>query len=52
MDNLKRIYGQRRELIQNFLKVLIVAHGLTFTLSVESRVTRTKLLALNGRNLL
>lgn len=49
---LNRIYGQRRELIQNFEKILIVATGFTFTLSVESRVTRTKLLGLNDRNIL
>lgn len=49
---LNRIYGQRRELIQNFEKVIIVATGFTWTLSVESRVTRTKLLALVDRNIL
>jgi hypothetical protein len=49
---LNRIYGQRRELFQNFDKIIIVFQGFTYTLSVESRVTRTKLLALNDRNIL
>lgn len=35
----------------NFEKILIVASGFTYTLSVDSRVTRTKLLSLNDRNI-
>lgn len=49
---LNRIHGQRRELRYNFEKVIIVATGGTWTLSVESRVTRTKLLAVVDRNIL
>lgn len=49
---LNRIYGQRRELIQNFEKVLIIDKGTTYKLSIDSRIARTKLLALVDRNIL
>lgn len=49
---LNRIVGQRKELLKNFEKILIVASGFTYDLSKESRITRTKLMALKDRNIL
>ena len=49
---LNRVYGQRRELIYNFDKTIIVNKGFTHTLSELSRLTRTKLLSFNDRNIL
>ncbi|KAM3129578.1 hypothetical protein pb186bvf_018329 [Paramecium bursaria] len=49
---LNRIYGQRRELLFNFDKILIVFKGHTLKLSVASRITRKKLLSLNDQNIL
>ncbi|CAD8065958.1 unnamed protein product [Paramecium primaurelia] len=49
---LKRIYGYRRELIENFDKTIIVNQGFTHKLSVDSRRTRTKLLHFNDFNIL
>ncbi|CAD8078308.1 unnamed protein product [Paramecium sonneborni] len=49
---LKRIYGYRTELIDNFDKTLIVNEGFTHKLSEDSRKTRTKLLSFNDFNIL
>ncbi|CAD8077595.1 unnamed protein product [Paramecium sonneborni] len=48
---LKRIYGYRTELIENFDKTLIVNTGFTYKLSVMSRTTRRKLLSFNDFNI-
>ncbi|CAK78094.1 unnamed protein product (macronuclear) [Paramecium tetraurelia] len=49
---LKRIYGYRKELIENFDKTIIVNAGFTHKLSEDSRKTRTKLLSFNDFNIL